>query len=298
MPPQARSEDQSMVSYEIQMTKQIASAELQVARHASLELRSILPAGVPPWLLLVLERQEGINKANTRLNAINIAGKLMLVSRIDKLQRELDLKTGLALELECRLNHQQASIRELEGSVAQLSLEGELLKDEQLELKATMETEGARMRADLACQQQQLEAHRAELDTSKGVIQQLKALCTGQDFVVDSAILLSSLWLSSFQLFQMPLAMIARLAPRGIRGGRTAVLQILRLLVTLLLARHTKTVAVKYRLHSTLGSLNLYGRFVTEYLREKINPNSVLTNGAQAESGAGGEGCADNNDTG
>ena len=130
------------------------------------------------------------------------------------------------------------------------------------------------------------------------VIQQLKALCTGQDFVVDSAILLSSLWLSSFQLFQMPLAMIARLAPRGIRGGRTAVLQILRLLVTLLLARHTKTVAVKYRLHSTLGSLNLYGRFVTEYLREKINPNSVLTNGAQAESGAGGEGCADNNDTG
>ena len=130
------------------------------------------------------------------------------------------------------------------------------------------------------------------------VIQQLKALCTGQDFVVDSAILLSSLWLSSFQLFQMPLAMVARLAPRGIRGGRTAVLQILRLLVTLLLARHTRTVAIKYRLHSTLGSLNLYGRFVTEYLREKINPDSVSTNGAQAESGAGGEGYADNNDTG
>jgi len=206
------------------------------------------------------------------VNDIWNSGKLMLLSRIEKLQRDLDLRTDLALQLECRVNTQQQSIRELEGSVAELSLEGELLQEEQLELRSEMEREGSRMRAELVCQQRELDEHRIELDTSKGVIQKLQSLCMGQDFVVDSAILLSSMWLSSFQLFQMPLVLIARLAPKSIRGGRAALLQILRLLVTLLLARHTRKFAVKYRLHSTLGSMNLYGRFVKEYLHDKISP--------------------------
>ena len=71
---------------------------VQVARHASLELRSILPAGVPPWLLLVLERQEGINKANTRLNAINIAGEHPFTAPALRCSRALSLSAPFLSE--------------------------------------------------------------------------------------------------------------------------------------------------------------------------------------------------------
>eukprot|EP00658_Telonema_sp_P-2_P036731 TRINITY_DN26505_c0_g1_i1.p2 TRINITY_DN26505_c0_g1~~TRINITY_DN26505_c0_g1_i1.p2 ORF type:complete len:225 (-),score=56.65 TRINITY_DN26505_c0_g1_i1:355-1029(-) len=210
---------------------------------------------------MVLQRQEGINKANTRMNAINLAGKLMLVSRIDSMQLEMRERAEMALVLQQQVDSQQASILELEARVEALDEEGE-------EMRTQMEAERQRMEIQLHEHQQRLEQHQRELKASQERLGELQQLSVGQDLVVDSVIAAGSLWVSSLAVVEGPLKLLASLAMRRSSRGLT---QALRILVALFLVRHFRQVAKNYNVHNKMGSFRLYGQWMYQYVVGKMS---------------------------
>lgn len=262
------------------ITVDAARAELQAARSASIELRSIIPPGIPPWLLLVLQRQEGINQTNTRMNAINMAGKLMLVSRIDHMQKELEQQLEFAAALQQQVVQQQEGIRALEASVAELEEHGEGLEREHRAMREEMEANKRQMELELEQHQVELEAQKLQLRESERVITQLKQLSVGQDFLIDSAILLTSLWVSSLSLVNLPLQLISSLIAIK-RRNAIAIGQVLKLAVAWILARNARKIAKRFNLHSEMGSFRVYGALLTHYLKTKMIkfPNTTKHDG-------------------
>jgi hypothetical protein len=242
--------------------------------------------------LMSLQKQDGINRANSKLHQLNLfmnfnnaKNTQQLKDEYDKIRGEIEQGHLMVANLQHHLQHQGRSLIALEGNVDTIgeNVEKQAKQYDSLSLEVTEQKH--ELTAAITDIEGKLEQQELLIRAQEQTLHRLLAVRFRMDFGVDCGIVMAAWYVTNLRLSTFFLkngaALVLKLfrarpggTPRMLRFQRhrrmALLLQLFRMLVMGGLVRQLKSGAVNNGLHNLVGSYPTYANGVGSFLLAKV----------------------------
>ncbi|TPX38826.1 hypothetical protein SeLEV6574_g07597 [Synchytrium endobioticum] len=236
--------------------KVIVDMREHIRRMEQIELRNS-NGELPPYDQLVMRleglvtQQRIINAESARLMSVNYLVNIGNFARNRQFARIVAKGRYQMLLL-------QSTVQSLESNVDNLSSEVEVRKEQADYLAESLKNTQSLMESTLAEYRDELRRQDDELKRQQNAVAAMSKTRFNQDFVVDSAIFLFSLWAINTMIVDLPIRVATTAAIRTSNRRRAAALQGSKVLLLILMIWRLKSLAKGYGFHNSVGSFVPY----------------------------------------
>ncbi|KAI8492862.1 hypothetical protein Bbelb_294590 [Branchiostoma belcheri] len=205
---------------------------------------------------LAFRRQEEINKANANLCRLNYAVNVANYVKHKQVEQAVVQGQKQLWKLNNRVHHQAETIGHLQDGVRNLSTQVQLQKETAQRMKNSIDAQQQLFSSTILENRMELERQQSLLAKQQAAMDHLIRQKLKHDFLVDSGLLVGTVWFVNSLLVDYPLKTVLVFVPRT--KLRNWLRQATKALLVLQMMGLLKSWSVRCGLHNSVGSLLPY----------------------------------------